>query len=245
MTDRIRKIQSEIRKKFMRNIEGQISHAYLSSITIFKMKDDLQDFEKNFLQEVKKMNTKINNMIILKKDLSDGAFKLYCTLAMLARNDEKDGCVSIHTLAEISGKTPENVQTLIKELIEKELIGWSAKKLLDNLKWFNTPSLFNLRNNLAHLVMDYDTRFGYFSFVDEVAGIVLFPEAYRLYRIFAMLTGEDSRVYTNLKELSKLFGKNKKDTRKWLDVLINTGIIEIIAPDTYIIHDALRDNREE
>ena len=191
------------------------------------------------------MNTKINNMVILKKDLSDGAFKLYCILAMLVRNDEKDGCVSIHTLAEISGKTPENVQALIKELIEKELVGWAAEKLLDNLKWVKTPSLFNLRNNMAHLGRDYDTRFGYFSFVDEVAGIVLFPEAYRLYRIFAMLIGESSRAHTSLKELSKLFGKNKKDTQKWIDVLVNTGIIEIIAPDTYVIHDALREDTEE
>ena len=80
--------------------------------------------------------------------------------------------------------------------------------------------------------------------VDSVMGIVLFPDAYNLYRIFAMLAGDGVQVRVSIKELSKLFNNTPKNTKKWLQVLIEHGIIEVIAPDTYIIHDAYRDTLE-
>lgn len=191
------------------------------------------------------MKTAINNMVILRKDLSDEAFKLYCILAVLAWNDGYDGSVSISALSEISGKTPETVQTLIKELEEKELVSWAAHKLLDGSKYLNTPSLFGLYNNLEHFIMDNDPQFGDFTMCNEVMGIVVFPEAYELYRVFAMLAGEEAtQVKASIKYLSKLFGKTAKETRKWLQVLTYKGIIETTAPDTYIVHDYYRDTLE-
>lgn len=191
------------------------------------------------------MNTEINNMVILNNELSDEAFKIYCILSMLTREENDYGFVSIHTLAEISGKTPETAQTLIKELIDKELVGWDAKKLLECSKWLNTPGTFYMCRNLEHYVMDYDSQFGYFTVIDGVMGIVMFPEAYSLYRCFAMLAGDSNQVHATMREITKLFGKKAKDTRKWLKVLIDKGIIETVAPDTYIVHDYYRDNLEE
>ena len=192
--------------------------------------------------------TTISNMVICNyNNLSDAAFRLYCILAMLGDKDDYgyvDGSVSVKMLADISDKTPETVQMLLKELIDNELIDWTALKLLDSTKWLNTPSQFGLCGNLEHFLTDYDPHFGYFSMVDEILGIVVFPDAYRLYRIFAMLAGEEVQVNVNIKELSKLFNDTPKKTRKWFQVLVDNGIIEVIAPDTYIIHDAYRDTLE-
>ena len=56
-------------------------------------------------------NTNISNMVILNKKLTDDEFRLYCVLVMLTDNDEsQSGCVSIKTLAEISGKTHETIR---------------------------------------------------------------------------------------------------------------------------------------
>lgn len=192
--------------------------------------------------------TTINNMVICNyNNLSDAAFRLYCILAMLGHEDDYgfvNGYISINSLADISDRTPENVQMLLKELIDNELIYWTALKLLDSTKWLNTPSSFSLCNNLEHFITGYDQRFGYFPMVDGIMGIVLFPDAYNLYRIFAMLAGDGVQVRVSIKELSKLFNNTPKNTRKWLQVLIEHGIIEVIAPDTYIIHDAYRDTLE-
>ena len=189
--------------------------------------------------------TTINNMVMCNyKDLSDAAFKLYCVLAMFAAEDIDVSIVSISTLAEITGKQPETVQTLLKELISHELIDWCSSKLLDTTKWLNTPSQCYIRPNLSHFIMNYDPRFGHFSTVDEIIGIVLFPNAYKLYEVFAMLAGEATQVKVSIRELSKLFGKPSKETKKWLKVLIYKGVIEVIAPDTYVIHDSLRDSLE-
>ena len=189
--------------------------------------------------------TTINNMVMCNyKDLSDAAFKLYCVLAMFADEDIDVSIVSISTLAEVTGKQPETVQTLLKELISHELIDWCSEKLLDTTKWLNTPSQCIICQNLSHFIMNYDPRFGYFSTVDEVIGIVLFPNAYKLYEVLAMLAGETAQVEVSIRELAKLFGKPIKDTKKWLNILIYKGVIEVIAPDTYVIHDSLRDSWE-
>ena len=189
--------------------------------------------------------TTINNMVMCNyKDLSDAAFKLYCVLAMFAYEDMDYGDVSISTLAEVTGKQPETVQDLIKELISHELISWCSEKLLDNTKWLNTPSQFYIHQSLSHFIMNYDPRFGHFSTVDEVIGIVLFPKAYELYEVLAMLAGETAQVNVSIRELAKFFGQPTKDTKKWLNILIYKGIIEVIAPDTYVIHDSLRDSWE-
>lgn len=158
--------------------------------------------------------------------------------------DEYSGSVSISALSEISGKTPETVQSLIKELIKTELVDWAGRKLLDSTKYINTPSLFDIRNNFEHFLLESDPRFGYFTVCNEVMGFVLYPEAYDLYRVFAMLIGEATKAEASIKTLSKLFGKTQKDTRKWLKVLTDKGIIETIAPDTYIVHDYYRDSLE-
>ncbi len=189
-------------------------------------------------------NTNISNMVILNKKLTDDEFRLYCVLVMLTDNDEsQSGCVSIKTLAEISGKTHETIQRILKELIEMNLVEWAAKKLLDSDKLLNTPSLYGINKNLSHYVMEYDPRAGYFPLVDEVMGDVVFPDAYDLYKVFAMLVGDSAApVHVSIRELAKLFNKTPKETRKWLQVLIKNSVIETITPDTYIIHDVYRDN---
>ena len=193
--------------------------------------------------------TTISNMVICNyHNLSDAAFRLYCILSMLTYEHEgdgfADGFISIKSLADIADRTPETIQVLLKELMDNELIDWTARKLLDTTKWLNTPSQFILHTSLEHFIEGYDPRFGYFPMVDGVRGIVLFPDAYHLYRIFAMLAGNGVQVSVSIKELSKLFNNTPKDTRKWLQVLIEHGIIEVIAPDTYVIHDAYRDTLE-
>ena len=189
--------------------------------------------------------TTVSNMVICNhNDLSDAAFRLYCVLKMLAFEEMSDGCVSVKTLSEITGKPIETIQLLLKELIAQELIDWAAQKLLDCTKWVHTPSLYIMRNGI-HYIMDYDTHFGYFPITDEVIGIVLFPQAYELYRVFAVVAGDNNnQVNISIKDLAKLFKETPKVTRKWLNVLIEKGVIEQKSPDSFIIHDSIRDSLE-
>ena len=91
------------------------------------------------------MDTKINNMVILNNDLSDGAFKLYCILAMLAG---KSNCVSIYIsqLADLLGKSHATVRTRINELIKLGLIDRILCKSSEIPK-MNTASIFILKGN--------------------------------------------------------------------------------------------------
>lgn len=190
------------------------------------------------------MDTKINNMVVLNNELSDEAFKIYCILSMLTREENKYGLASIHTLSEISGKTPKTVQTLIKELEEKELVFWNAGKLLETTEWIETPSCFTLRGDYTHYAMEYDPRYGEFAVDEQVSGEIIYPEAYALYKIFAMLAGgENSIVHTSIKELSRLFGKSPRVTRKWLKELEMFNIIVQEAPHIYLIQDSIRGYR--
>lgn len=191
------------------------------------------------------MKTVINNMVIHRKDLSDTAFRLYCILAMIAwESNYQDGYVSINTLAGILGRTPETVQKLIKELEEKELVFWDSGKLLETTEWLDTPSCFTLRGDYTHYAMEYDPRYGEFTVDEQVLGEIIYPEAYALYKIFAMLAGgENSTVHTSIKELSKLFGKSPRVTRRWLKELEMFNIIVQEAPHIYLIQDSIRGYR--
>ena len=91
------------------------------------------------------MNTKINNMVILKKDLSDGAFKLYCILAMLAGKSNRVS-VYISQLADMFGKSNATVRTRINELIEIGLIDRILCKSSE-IPTMNTASIFILKGN--------------------------------------------------------------------------------------------------
>ena len=89
------------------------------------------------------MDTKINNMVILNNDLSDGAFKLYCILAMLAGKSNRVS-VYISQLADMLGKSSRTVRRHLNELIELGLIDRGLCKSSE-IPTMNTSSIFIIK----------------------------------------------------------------------------------------------------
>ena len=91
------------------------------------------------------MDTKINNMVILNNDLSDGAFKLYCILAMLAGKSNRVS-VYLYKLADMLGKSSRTVRRHLNELIELGLIDRVLCKSSEIPNMY-TASIFILKGN--------------------------------------------------------------------------------------------------
>ena len=100
-------------------------------------------------------------------------------------------------------------------------------------------------NNKSDNVTRYNPPFGYYTIDSSITKSKIDPYSYALYTIFVMLAGDHSNiVHTTIKELAELYGRSTTTTRRWLNVLIEKGIIEKIDTDTYILHDSIRDSLE-
>ena len=97
-----------------------------------------------------------------------------------------------------------------------------------------------------HNIQSYSPFFGHYTIdMRIILDHALTPQAHCVYEILAMVAGDYSRVaHITLEGIADLFHRTPKTVKRWLKSLIEHGVIEQKSPDSFIIHDSIRDSLE-
>ena len=92
----------------------------------------------------------------------------------------------------------------------------------------------------------YSPFFGHYTIdMRIILDHTLTPQAHCIYEILAMVAGDYSRIaHITIEGIADLFHRTPRTVKRWLKSLIEHGVIEQKSPDSFIIHDSIRDSLE-